>query len=103
MSESTLKAYIPQSLEAYRTPDVTVAWQGGDPTRMRGDFFRNVGGFVEKYRKPEQRGFGLGKRESRDDADAGIEQAFGPVTGQVAPVQVDCNRTYLGAGINACG
>ncbi|WP_245623746.1 anaerobic sulfatase maturase [Paraburkholderia nodosa] len=55
MSESTLEAYIHQLLSAHRTPDVTVAWQGGEPTLMRLDFFRKAVGFVEKYRKPGQR------------------------------------------------
>jgi len=39
MSEATLEAYIRQLLEAHRTPEVTVAWQGGEPTLMGVDFF----------------------------------------------------------------
>lgn len=32
MSEATLETYIRQLLESHRAPQVTVAWQGGDPT-----------------------------------------------------------------------
>ncbi|WP_232072075.1 anaerobic sulfatase maturase [Paraburkholderia pallida] len=54
MSEATLDAYIRQLLESHRTPQVTVAWQGGEPTLMRVDFFRQAVALVEKYRKPGQ-------------------------------------------------
>ena len=39
MSEATLETYIRQLLESHRTPQVTVAWQGGEPTLMGLDFF----------------------------------------------------------------
>jgi sulfatase maturation enzyme AslB (radical SAM superfamily) len=42
MSEATLDAYIRQLLEAHRTPHVTVAWQGGEPTLMKLEFFRRA-------------------------------------------------------------
>ena len=35
MSMSTLEVYIRQLLESHRTPDVTIAWQGGEPTLMK--------------------------------------------------------------------
>jgi uncharacterized protein len=54
MSEATLEAYIRQLLESHRTPEVTVAWQGGEPTLMRLDFFRRSIELVEKYRRPGQ-------------------------------------------------
>jgi len=54
MSEATLETYIRQLLEAHRTPTVTVAWQGGEPTLMKVDFFRRSVELVEKYRRPEQ-------------------------------------------------
>ena len=54
MSEATLEAYIRQLLESHRTPTVTVAWQGGEPTLMKVDFFRRSIELVEKYRRPEQ-------------------------------------------------
>jgi uncharacterized protein len=34
MSAATLEAYIRQLLEAHRAPEVTVAWQGGEPTLL---------------------------------------------------------------------
>jgi uncharacterized protein len=54
MSDSTLEAYIRQLLESHRTPNVTVAWQGGEPTLMKLEFFRRSVELVEKYRRPGQ-------------------------------------------------
>jgi uncharacterized protein len=54
MSEATLDAYIRQLLESHRTPQVTVAWQGGEPTLMTLDFFKHSVELVEKYRRPDQ-------------------------------------------------
>lgn len=54
MSAATLETYIRQLLESHRTPQVTVAWQGGEPTLMRLDFFRQAVALVEKYRRPSQ-------------------------------------------------
>ena len=54
MSEATLEAYISQLLESHRTPQVTVAWQGGEPTLMGLDFFRRSVELVEQYRRPGQ-------------------------------------------------
>jgi uncharacterized protein len=55
MSEATLESYIRQLLEAHRTPEVTVAWQGGEPTLMKLEFFEQAVLLVEKHRKPGQR------------------------------------------------
>jgi uncharacterized protein len=54
MSEKTLETYIRQLLESHRTPQVTVAWQGGEPTLMKLDFFRHSIEIVERYRRPGQ-------------------------------------------------
>ncbi|MGA7241771.1 MAG: anaerobic sulfatase maturase [Terracidiphilus sp.] len=54
MSEATLEAYIRQLLESHRTPQVTVAWQGGEPTLMKLEFFRHSVELVEKYRRSDQ-------------------------------------------------
>ena len=54
MSEFTLETYIRQLLESHRAPQVTVAWQGGEPTLMKLDFFRRSVELVEKYRRPGQ-------------------------------------------------
>lgn len=54
MSEATLNAYIRQLLESHRTPQVTVAWQGGEPTLMKLEFFKRSVELVEQYRRPGQ-------------------------------------------------
>ncbi len=54
MSEATLETYIRQLIESHRTPEVTVAWQGGEPTLMRREFFERAVEIVEKYRRPGQ-------------------------------------------------
>ena len=54
MSADTLEAYIRQLLESHRAPQVTVAWQGGEPTLMKLEFFKRSVELVEKYRRPDQ-------------------------------------------------
>lgn len=54
MSAATLEAYIRQLLESHRVPEVTVAWQGGEPTLMKLEFFEHAVELVEKYRRPGQ-------------------------------------------------
>ncbi len=46
------EAYIRQLLEFHRTPRVTVAWQGGEPTLMGLDFFRHSIEFQKKHQRP---------------------------------------------------
>ena len=52
MTEETLEAYIRQLIETHRANQVTVAWQGGEPTLMGVNFYRKAIEFQEKYRKP---------------------------------------------------
>ncbi len=52
MSDEMLETYIRQLIAAHRTPQVTVAWQGGEPTLMGVEFYRKAIEFQEKYRKP---------------------------------------------------
>ncbi|MCZ7529646.1 MAG: anaerobic sulfatase maturase [Acidimicrobiia bacterium] len=54
MSEELLETYIRQLLEAHTTPEVTIAWQGGEPTLMGVDFFRRAVAIAERHRRPEQ-------------------------------------------------
>ena len=54
MSEEVLDAYIRQLLESQPGPEVTLAWQGGEPTLMGVDFFRRALALVEQYRRPDQ-------------------------------------------------
>ena len=55
MSEQTLENYIRQLLESHRTPQVTVAWQGGEPTLMGVEFMRRSVELVQRYKQPGQR------------------------------------------------
>jgi uncharacterized protein len=52
MTDEVLETYIRQLIESHKTPQVTVAWQGGEPTLMGVDFFRKAIAYQEKYRKP---------------------------------------------------
>ena len=52
MPEDVLENYIRQLIETHRSNQVTVAWQGGEPTLMGVDFFRKAIEFQEKYRRP---------------------------------------------------
>jgi uncharacterized protein len=51
MAGELLEAYIRQIIEAHTIPEVTVAWQGGEPTLMGMPFFERSIEIVEKYRK----------------------------------------------------
>jgi uncharacterized protein len=55
MSDEVHESYIRQLFEAHQVPQVTVAWQGGEPTLMGLDFFRRSVEFQKKYRKPATR------------------------------------------------
>ena len=55
MSTDTLETYIRQLIESHRTPEVIVAWQGGEPTLMKVEFFRQAIALVERYRRPGQK------------------------------------------------
>ncbi len=55
MSETLLEAYTRQYIEAQHVPDVTFAWQGGEPTLMGLDFFKQAVSYQQKYRKPGMR------------------------------------------------
>jgi sulfatase maturation enzyme AslB (radical SAM superfamily) len=52
MADAMLETYIRQLIEAHQTPQVQVAWQGGEPTLMGLDFFQRSIELVEYYRKP---------------------------------------------------
>jgi len=54
MSEEVLRAYIEQLLASHQAPEVTVAWQGGEPTLMGLDFFRRSVELAERYKRPGQ-------------------------------------------------
>ncbi|MFO7664435.1 MAG: anaerobic sulfatase maturase [Chloroflexota bacterium] len=52
MADEMLETYIRQLIESHRTPEVMIAWQGGEPTLMGVDFFRRSVELAEKYRCP---------------------------------------------------
>ena len=52
MSDKMLDTYIRSLIEAHRTPEVTVAWQGGEPTMMGLGFYRKAIALQERYRRP---------------------------------------------------
>ena len=51
MNDEVLEAFTQQYIEAQRVPEVTFAWQGGEPTLMGLDFFERAIYFQNKYRK----------------------------------------------------
>jgi hypothetical protein len=52
MSDEVLENYIRQLVESHRSDNVTVAWQGGEPTLVGIDFFRRAIAYQDKYKKP---------------------------------------------------
>ncbi len=55
IGESLLEDYTRQYIEAQCVPEVTFAWQGGEPTLMGLDFFKLAVELQQKYRKPGMR------------------------------------------------
>ena len=49
MADELLETYIRQLIEAHRTPEVTIAWQGGEPTLMGLDFFRRSVELAQRF------------------------------------------------------
>jgi len=54
MAEDLLETYLEQLIEAQAGPEVTIAWQGGEPTLMGVDFFRRAVAMAEQHRRPGQ-------------------------------------------------
>jgi uncharacterized protein len=52
MADEQLENYLRQLIESHRTPEVTIAWQGGEPTLMGLDFFKRSVDFARKYARP---------------------------------------------------
>ncbi|MEN8242035.1 MAG: anaerobic sulfatase maturase, partial [Chloroflexota bacterium] len=55
MSDQVLESFTRQYIEAQSVPEVTFAWQGGEPTLMGLDFFKRAVFFQNKFRKPGMR------------------------------------------------
>jgi uncharacterized protein len=54
MADDLLETYLKQLLESHRTPEVDVAWQGGEPTLMGLDFFKRSIELVNKWKRSGQ-------------------------------------------------
>lgn len=54
MTDDLLDVYIRQLLEAHESPEVTIAWQGGEPTLMGVDLIRRSLDAIERHRRPGQ-------------------------------------------------
>ncbi|NJL55136.1 anaerobic sulfatase maturase, partial [bacterium] len=52
MSETLLEEYTRQYINAQHVPEVTFAWQGGEPTLMGLDFYRQALRYQQKHKKP---------------------------------------------------
>ncbi|MBT5873356.1 MAG: anaerobic sulfatase maturase [Candidatus Latescibacteria bacterium] len=52
MSDELLENYIKQYIDAQQIPEVTFAWQGGEPTLMGLEFFEKAVAIQEKLKKP---------------------------------------------------
>jgi uncharacterized protein len=52
MGKDLLETYTRQYIDSQRVPEVTFAWQGGEPTLMGVDFFKLAVELQQKYRKP---------------------------------------------------
>ena len=57
MSDDLLEEYVRQYIEAQQVPEVTFAWQGGEPTLMGLEFFEKAVELQKKHQKPGTRLF----------------------------------------------
>lgn len=55
MEDSLLEDYTQQYIQAQRAPEVTFAWQGGEPTLMGLDFFERAIRYQKKYASKGQK------------------------------------------------
>jgi len=56
MSDEVLKRYIKQYVQSQPSvPEVTVTWQGGEPTLMGIDFFEKATRYARQFKRPQQR------------------------------------------------
>jgi len=53
MSDNMLEEYIRQYIDSQQINEVSFAWQGGEPTLMGVDFFRQAVGYQQKHKKPK--------------------------------------------------
>jgi len=54
MTDEVLESYVRQVIQGHRSPEVIVAWQGGEPTLMGIDFFKKAIELEKRYLRPGQ-------------------------------------------------
>ena len=52
MADELLETFVKQYVESQRAPEVTFAWQGGEPTLMGLEFFERVMHYQQKHARP---------------------------------------------------
>ena len=52
MADALLETFVKQYIESQQVPEVTFAWQGGEPTLMGLDFFDRAIHYQQKHAKP---------------------------------------------------
>ena len=55
MTDDVLELYIQQRLSQFNEPEISISWQGGEPTMMGLTFFKRVIAYVAKHRRPGQK------------------------------------------------
>ena len=55
MTDELLESYIRQLIESHPTNEVTLSWQGGEPTLMGLDFYRRSVEIQKKYQTPQMK------------------------------------------------
>jgi len=59
MSDELLETFTRAYIKAQRVPEVTFAWQGGEPTLIGLDFFRRAVELQERFRRPGMRTYNV--------------------------------------------
>jgi len=52
MADEVLASYLQQYIQAQKTPEINIAWQGGEPTLMGLEFFQKSIDLAKKYKQP---------------------------------------------------
>jgi sulfatase maturation enzyme AslB (radical SAM superfamily) len=79
MADELLEEYLRQLIEAHKqVPEVTIAWQGGEPTLMGLEFFQRSVELAQQYLKPGQRG----RLHDPDERDAPRRGVGGVLQGE---------------------
>jgi uncharacterized protein len=55
MDNELLETYLRQYIDAQQVPEITIAWQGGEPTLMGLDFFRSSIEYTKRLARPSMR------------------------------------------------